>query len=59
LEVELIGQIPFDATLTEAMLNGEPVTAYQAEAASIRALAAIWQNVSARLVPCGGSNARY
>jgi len=49
LGVELIGQIPFDSTVTEAMLNGEPVTAYRAEALASRALAAIWQTVAARL----------
>ncbi len=47
--IGLIGQIPFDPTVTEAMLNGEPVTAYRAEAPSSQALAAIWQNVAARL----------
>jgi len=57
LGVELIGQIPFDPTVTEAMLNGEPVTAYRAEAPSSQALVAIWQIVSARLVPPGDPNA--
>ena len=51
LGVELIGQIPFDETVTKAMLNGEPVTAYQPQAVSSRAIAAIWQNVAARFVP--------
>ncbi len=46
----MIGQIPFDPTVTEAMLNGEPVTAYRAEAPASQALVAIWQIVSARLV---------
>jgi len=57
LGVELIGQIPFDPTVTEAMLNGEPVTAYRAESPSSQALVAIWQIVSARLAPPGGPNA--
>lgn len=56
LGVDLIGQIPFDPTVTEAMLNGEPVTTYQAESPSSQALAAIWEIVSARLVPTGGPN---
>ncbi len=56
LNVELIGQIPFDSTVSEAMMNGEPVTAYRAEAPSSQALAAIWQIVSARLIPSGGPN---
>jgi MinD superfamily P-loop ATPase len=57
LGVELIGQIPFDPSVTEAMLNGEPVTAYRADAPSSKALAAIWQILFARLIPSGGSNA--
>ena len=57
LGVELIGQIPFDETITEAMLNGEPVTAYRPDAAASRALVAIWQNVSTRLAPPGEPNA--
>jgi MinD superfamily P-loop ATPase len=56
LGVELIGQIPFDTTVTEAMLNGEPVTAYRADAPASQALAAIWQIVSGRLISTGGSH---
>ncbi len=55
LGVELIGRIPFDPTVTEAMLNGEPVTAYRPEAPSSQALTAIWQSVAARLASSGGS----
>lgn len=47
--IELIGQIPFDSTVTEAMLNSEPVTAYCPETASSLALQAIWDQVVARL----------
>jgi len=57
LSVELIGQIPFDPIVTEAMLNGEPVTAYRAEAPSSQALRAIWQIVSDRLISTGGPHA--
>ena len=57
LGVELIGQIPFDPTVTEAMLKGEPVTAYRADAPASQALAAIWQIVSGRLISTGGSHA--
>lgn len=56
LVVELIGKIPFDPTVTEAMLNGEPITAYRAKAPSSQALAAIWQVVSDRLYSVGGSH---
>ena len=57
LGVELIGQIPFDPTITDAMLHGEPVTAYRADAPASQALTAIWQIVSERLTPTGGSHA--
>jgi MinD superfamily P-loop ATPase len=58
LGVDLIGQIPFDPAVTEAMLNGEPVTEYQPDALSSQALRAIWQIVSDRLVPSGVPHAR-
>lgn len=51
--VDLIGQIPFDPAVTEAMLDGEPVTAYQAQAPASLALAAIWQTVVDKLNPMG------
>ena len=54
LGIEQIGSIPFDPIVTEAMLNGEPVTAYQADAPSSQALVNIWQNVTARLDSTGG-----
>ena len=54
LGIERIGSIPFDPIVTEAMLNGEPVTAYQADAPSSQALVNIWQNVAARLDSAGG-----
>jgi MinD superfamily P-loop ATPase len=54
LGVELIGQIPFDPTVTEAMLNGEPVTAYRVKAPASQAMATIWQIVMDRLVSSGG-----
>ncbi|MBN1311630.1 MAG: ATP-binding protein [Anaerolineae bacterium] len=49
LDVEVAGRIPFDETVTEAMLNGRPVTAYRPESPAGQALAAIWQAVSERL----------
>ncbi len=57
LGVELIGQIPFDPTITDAMLHGEPVTAYRADAPASQALTAIWQIVSDRLISTGGFHA--
>jgi MinD superfamily P-loop ATPase len=46
----LAGRIPFDETVTLAMANGEPVTAYRPESAASRAMAAIWQAVAVRLI---------
>ncbi len=47
--VEMIGHIPFDETVTEAMVCGEPVTAYRPDAAASQAIMHIWQHVTARL----------
>jgi MinD superfamily P-loop ATPase len=48
--IEMIGRIPFDATVTEAMVQGEPVTAYRSDAPASQAMRAIWQRVAARLI---------
>ena len=53
--IEVIGSIPFDPAVTTAMLNGEPVTAYQPEAPASQAMLAAWQSVAARL---NGENPR-
>ena len=45
--IEVIGTIPFDTTVTEAMTHGEPVTAYQPSGAAAQALREAWtQTVS-------------
>jgi MinD superfamily P-loop ATPase len=49
LGVEIIGRIPFDPAVTEAMINGEPVTVYRPESPVSRALVEIWQQILARL----------
>jgi len=54
--VEVIGQIPFDPTITDAMLNGQPVTAYRPQAPSSLALAAVWQAVAGHLAFTGGAD---
>jgi MinD superfamily P-loop ATPase len=48
--VELIGQIPFDTTVTEAMMNGEPVSTYHPHSPASLAIMSIWQTVSKRLI---------
>jgi MinD superfamily P-loop ATPase len=47
--IEMVGRIPFDPTVTEAMVHGEPVTAYQSDAPASRTMADIWQRVASRL----------
>jgi MinD superfamily P-loop ATPase len=56
LGVEIIGRIPFDPTVTEAMMNGEPVTVYRPASPASQAMVAIWQIVVTRLSAPGGSS---
>jgi MinD superfamily P-loop ATPase len=51
--IEMIGRIPFDVTVTEAMVQGEPVTAYRPETSASRALVEMWQHVVAHLTGQG------
>lgn len=48
-KIEMVGRIPFDTTVTEAMVQGQPVTAYQPTTLSSQALQDIWMKVSAIL----------
>jgi MinD superfamily P-loop ATPase len=45
----LIGHIPFDPAVSAAMINGEPVTAYQPDAPSSQAIQSIWQHLAGEL----------
>ena len=47
--VEVIGHIPFDPAVTQAMVQGEPVTAYGPDTPASQALSQIWPAVAARL----------
>ena len=49
-EIEVVGKIPFDETVTWAMVNGEPVTTYQPDSPASLALVEVWQKVAAKLV---------
>jgi MinD superfamily P-loop ATPase len=40
--IEIVGKIPFDETVTEAMMHGEPVTAYRPDAPASLAITEIW-----------------
>lgn len=50
-DIEMIGQIPFDPSVTKAMVSGEPVTVYRPQAPASRAIRLIWQATVARLIP--------
>jgi MinD superfamily P-loop ATPase len=49
LGVTIIGHIPFDSVVTEAMIRGQPVTAYRPESSASQAMVAAWQTVAACL----------
>ena len=53
LGIEVIGSIPFDPAVTEAMIGGEPVTIFRLESPASKALCAIWENVKTQLVGMG------
>jgi MinD superfamily P-loop ATPase len=47
-DVELVGRIPYDTVVTEAMVQGQPVTAYADDWVS-NAMREIWERVKPRL----------
>jgi MinD superfamily P-loop ATPase len=47
--VEIIGEVPFDPTIVAAMVQGQPVTAYQPQSAAAQALCTIWEKLAARI----------
>jgi MinD superfamily P-loop ATPase len=47
--IEVVGHIPFDTTVTEAMVQGQPVTAFDPLAPASQALVAVWQRIAARI----------
>lgn len=49
LGVEIIARIPFDPTVTQAMIEGQPVTLYRPDSPASQAMVAAWQSVAARL----------
>lgn len=51
--IEIIGRIPFDPAVTDAMINGEPVTAYQPLAPASQSIVDIWLTVVERLTSLG------
>ena len=55
--VELAGEIPYDNVVTEAMVQGRPVTAYT-DGPVAEALRGTWERVKARLLSDGTGAAR-
>jgi MinD superfamily P-loop ATPase len=47
--IEVVGKLPFDTVVTEAMVQGQPVTAYQPDGAMTAALRKAWTCVQAWL----------
>ena len=47
--IEVVGKLPFDTIVTEAMVQGQPVTAYQPDGAMAAALGVAWARIRARL----------
>jgi len=47
--IQVVGKIPFDTTVTEAMVQGQPVTLYEPDAPSSQALREVLGNVVAVL----------
>ncbi|MGD2039368.1 MAG: ATP-binding protein, partial [Anaerolineae bacterium] len=47
--IEVVGRVPYDTVVTEAMVQGQPVTSYQPDGAVAAALGAVWARIQARL----------
>jgi MinD superfamily P-loop ATPase len=48
-EIELVGRLPYDTAVTEAMVQGQPITTYQPEGAMAGALRQVWAQVRKHL----------
>lgn len=47
--IQVVGRIPFDLTVTEAMVQGQPVTLYAPDSPSSQALREVWDRITAVL----------
>jgi MinD superfamily P-loop ATPase len=54
--LDVIGHLPFDTAVIEAMTQGQPITAYQPDGPISRALRDIWRRVLAALEGSGTAN---
>jgi MinD superfamily P-loop ATPase len=44
-QVKVVGKVPYDVAVTEAMISGQPVTVYQPDAPASQALRQLWKNI--------------
>ncbi len=51
--IEVVGGIPFDEAMQQAMIQGQPVTAWQPDAPISQAIQTVWQRVLQRVLPQG------
>ncbi len=49
-EIELLGEIPFDASITQSMVMGEPVTSWKPTAPASLAIHAVWTVLQQRVL---------
>lgn len=49
-DIDLIGEIPFDENITQALVSGEPVTAWKPDAPASQAIQQIWNSLQDRLL---------
>ena len=47
--IDLVGKIPFDSQVTEAMVNGQPITVYMPDAPAAVELAKLWAALKSRI----------
>ena len=47
--IQAVGRLPYDTAVTEAMVNGEPVTAYRPEGEMAASMRAVWKQIQAWL----------
>jgi MinD superfamily P-loop ATPase len=48
-EIEVVGKLPYDTVVTEAMVQGQPVTAYQPDGVMTASLHRTWERIQAWL----------
>jgi MinD superfamily P-loop ATPase len=51
--IVLVGKLPYDTVVTEAMVRGQPVTVYQPDGAVANALRQVWAQIHRRLNDSG------